>query len=415
MKPVFSWLDAERRDALTREYHGPMPRGRDALVYREPPPYLDKPTVDGRPHLLFVAYYPYATVIKRAIALRQAADVRLTFVGCCIREDADIGRWFDAAYEVADYAELFAMLRQARPWASHVTMPPGLLAALAVAAREQGGLSRLLIDLVDCALFREGDADHPASRLERAVLSHCDGLVHKLPPQGLDRLLTTYGLDLPAEQVHSLPWRPLFEQAEVPPRAPWRLVYCGGVMPRRIALARGYGHHILDPLVHGTRGIGAEVAVYVNQNARDMHWEDQQGYWDMAREEPHFSFRKGLPFDRLPAAVADAHAGLIFDNLPLTAHNQAIFRYNMSSKVFSYLEAGLPVLVYKEMDYIRREVEAHGLGLVYPLDDLAALPRLLAGADYPALRANVRRYRERFELATTIPALLQAFGLEARP
>jgi len=167
---------------------------------------------------------------------------------------------------------------------------------------------------------------------------------------------------------------------------------------------------VLDPIVTETAGTGVELTVLVNQNARDMHWEDQERYLALAADHPHFDFRPGLPFHRLPEAISGFHYGLLYDNMALSSYRPEAFAYNMSTKVFSYLEAGLPLLVYEDFTYIAEMVAEHGIGLIYSLDRIREIPALLEAADYPALRANVRRFRERHELGTLLPGLEAIYG-----
>lgn len=407
-------LPPDLRDAVLAELAKPMPRGRGTLACREPLRHLDKALVaqggKKRPHIVFFGYYPYATVIKRAIALRAARpDVYLTFVGCCIREDAEILRWFDQAYEVADYHELFDIFRALRVHALQVTVPPFWLGLLAVCGATQ---TRLVADLVDTALFHS-TGDPLLAKMERFVLSRAQAIVHKLPQDGLDRLCEAYGLSTPAFQLHSLPWGELFEDR--PPADPDRpeVLYCGGVMPRRAAMRSGYGHHIFDPLIKATAETGLRLTFHVNQNAREMYWEEHAEYLAMAERMEHFGFRRGVPFHHLPRAIAGARFGLLFDNLELTRIKPEAFRYNMSSKIFSYLEAGLPILAYSDFTYICRLIEEHGFGLVYDVSRPQDLAKVIARADYAALREGVRRFRAGHELtASCVAEQLQAFGLE---
>lgn len=408
-------LPPNLREAVWAELAKPMPRGRGLLAFRVPLRFLDRPVVEEggalRPHIVFFGYYPYATVIKRAIALRAAAPgVYLSFVGCCIREDVEILRWFDQAYEVADYHELFDIFRGLRTQALHITVPPFWPGLLAVCGATH---TRLVADLVDTALFHS-TGDPLLLEMERFVLSRAQAIAHKLPDEGLLRLREAYGLDTPAWRLHSLPWGELFQdRAPDDPERP-EVLYCGGVMPRQSALKAGYGHHIFDPLIQATADTGLTLRFHVNQNAREMYWEEHEGYLDMARRMEHFSFRRGVPFHKLPGVIAGARFGLLYDNLELTRIKPEAFRYNMSSKIFSYLEAGLPILAYGQFDYICKLIEEHGFGLVYDAARPQALAGIIAGADYAALRAGVRRFRAENELtASGIPEQLQAFGLDS--
>ncbi len=405
----FSWLDSDLRREVLDDLARPMPATREPLAYTTPPRHLDRPLVDGKPHLVFVAFYPYPSVTKRALPLRATGGYYLTFLGLCIREDYEIRRWFDQAYEAPDYAALSGMLHRCRAAAVHATIQPGLLGALAADAR---GAFRLVLDIVDSQLYQEHGADHPAVRLERAILARSDFLAHKLPPEGVARLQAVYGTERPEALLHSLPWPPICHDNLAQPGPPWKIAYAGGVMPYRIAMARGFGHHDFAPVIEAVCQAGMELTFFVNQNARDMHWEAHDRYFDLERAYANFRFRPGLPFHRVPEALSGFHFGLMYDNLHETRFSPEHFRYNMSSKLFTYLEAGLPLLVHDRFDYIVDIVRRHGLGLVYSLDALDRLPELLATADYPALRMAVARFRREHPLEETLPGLRRAFGVE---
>ena len=409
-------LPPQLRAVVLAELAKPMPRGRGALACRQPLRFLDQDTVDtGQgpgPHLVFFGYYPYATVIKRAIALRAAAPrAHLTFIGCCIREDTEILRWFDQAYEVEDYHELFGLFQSLRVHALQLTVPPFWPGLLAVCGATN---TRLVVDLVDTALFHS-TGDPLLREMERFVLSRAFSIVHKLPQEGLDRLRGAYGLEAPAHLLHSLPWGDIFVAQR--PKDPDRpeVLYCGGVMPRRSAMRAGYGHHIFDPLITATADTGLKLSFFVNQNARQMFWEEHAEYQDMAQRLAHFGFRRGVPFHQLPQAIAGAHFGLLYDNLEMTRLQPEAFRYNMSSKIFSYMEAGLPLLAYSRFEYICQLIEEHGFGLVYDVSRPQDLARVIARADYAALQAGVERFRRGHELtASNVEEQLQAYGLAGR-
>lgn len=408
-------LSPRLRDAVLTHLAQPMPRGRGVLAFREPPRFLDQDVVDtGKgpgPHIVFYGYYPYATVIKRAIALRAAVpSAHLTFLGCCIREDTEILNWFDAAYEVEDHHELFGLFQALRVHALQITVPPFWPGLLAVCGATQ---TRLIVDLVDTALFHSS-GDPLLGEMEKAVLSQAFSIVHKLPQEGAARLLDAYSLHCPAYPLHSLPWGEIFMQQSPKDLSRPAVLYCGGVMPRKSALKAGYGHHIFDPLILATADTGLDLSFFVNQNARRMFWDEHREYLDMAGRLEHFSFRRGVPFHELPRAIAGAHFGLLYDNLEMTRIMPEAFRYNMSSKVFSYLEAGLPILAYSRFEYICALIEEHGIGLVYDVSRPGELARVIAAADYPALQRCVAKFRAENELTRTdVAGHLQAFGLSA--
>lgn len=398
----FAWLPPDLAERIRAILDAPMPRGRETLAFCRRPDNLGQAEVDGKKHVVFLAYYPYPNTIKKSIALRRTGEYHTTFLACCAREDASCERWFDQVYELSHYRELLDLLPSAAPQALSVHIQPSVLGALAVEALGGG---RLAVDVYDSFHYMSQDQDSPECRLEREILARADAVVHKMPDEGWEAIARAWNLDTPGVQAHALPCRDFFAAAAAPAAPPHRLVYAGGVMPFHIAMKLGHENQVFDPVIEGTAGGELELTILANQNARNMFWEEQERYLSMQERLPHFAFRPGLPFFALPAGIADFHWGLLYDNVALSSYRPEAFHTNMSTKIFSYLEAGLPLLVYEEFHYIARLVREHGLGVVYSLNRLDRLPELLARADLPALRENVRRFRERFELDTATPAL----------
>ena len=369
-----------------------MPRGRGHLTYRDRPDNLDKRLVYGKKHILFVSYYPYVSAIKNSIALRSTGQFFTTIISCCIREDNEILRWFDQAYELEHYAEMYDLMKNCSVSGVNIHIPPGVAGAVAMDAIPEN--NRVFVDVNDLLLFFEKDKNSPACVLERELIQKADGFTHKMPGQAIDDMNSQWNLNTPDLQFHSLPYHKLFQDNRENYTTPYRLVYSGGVIPYHIAKSVGHENHIFDPLIYGVCAQNLELTLYVNQYARETFWEEHSRYSDMAKEYPGFEFLPGVPFHELPKTMNNFHYGLIYDNYFLSSYDPVAYKYNMSTKVFSYLEAGLPVLVYEEMEYVARFVTEHGIGVVYCLNRMDQLESLLARVDYEVLTENVRAYRD---------------------
>jgi hypothetical protein len=164
-------------------------------------------------------------------------------------------------------------------------------------------------------------------------------------------------------------------------------------------------------LIRETAAQGIELTVMANQNARNMYWEEHDRYIKMQKDHPGFRFQQGVPFHRLPEAIRGFHFGLLYDNLKESSYRQELYRYNVSTKIFSYLEAGLPILIHNRFTHMAEMVERHGIGLVYDLDRISDLHAYISRCDYPALRANVRRFRDEHELSEVVPKLEKLYGI----
>jgi len=87
MDTAFAWLPEDLRSRILADLAAPMPRGRGDLAYRARPEGLDRAEIDGKAHVVFLAYYPYPNSLKKSIALRQSGRYTTTLLACCIRED----------------------------------------------------------------------------------------------------------------------------------------------------------------------------------------------------------------------------------------------------------------------------------------------------------------------------------------
>ncbi|MBU1231074.1 MAG: hypothetical protein KKA55_00820 [Proteobacteria bacterium] len=407
---AFAWLAPELRQPLLDQLHGPMPRGREELAYRVRPKHLDRALVDGRLHVVMNSYYLQPAVCKKALALRQTGRYHLTFIGCCIREEQRPELFFDEYYEAHDYLEMYELLSNARVHALSAVIQPLLNGACVVEARLRHG-TPALIDINDSLYYMRTDPHAPDCRAEREILERATSFLHKMPAWAVGEMRAAWGLARPDFLVHSLPVREYFtECAALTPGLPASLVFAGGIVPYRIASTRGHENHIMDPLIETICGAGLGLGFVVNQNARNMFWDEHAHYIDFQRQYPRFSFEPGVPFFELPGKISRHNFAVYWENVRASTYNSKHFAINMATKVFSYLEAGLPVIVHTEAPYIREFTADAGCGLVYELDRMDLIPDLVASCDHEALRAGVRAFRETHDNSGAVGPLEAAFA-----
>ncbi|MBN2139914.1 MAG: hypothetical protein JW718_02805 [Desulfovibrionaceae bacterium] len=410
----FHWLDADQRRYLQKTYlEAPMPRGREGLVYRTRPGHLDQRLVDGKRHVVFNSYYLQPAVCKKAWALRRSGQYYLTFIGCCVRRDHNPERFFDQCYEVEDYTELYDILSSAGPWAVSSVIQPLINGAIAVEAAARTG-ARAVVDINDSLYYMSRDPFGFECRLEARILSEASAIVHKMPGWGVDKMRADWGFETPDWLVHSLPEVELFQdcggyRGDRPPK----LVFAGGIIPYHIAVSKRHENHVMDPLIHSVCANQGELTFVVNQNARNMFWDEHRRYMDFQDTYPNFSFEKGVPFFDLPAKISTQDFAVYWENIPESSYNPDHFAINMATKIFSYVEAGLPILVHTKAPYIHETVVGNGFGLSYELNDLDRVVDLARGCDYGRLCANLEAYRDRFNSRMVKDLLDQALDAEA--
>jgi hypothetical protein len=405
----FNWLSTSQREFLEHAYFGTaMPRGRGELVYRQRPAFLDQAEVDGKKHIIFNSYYLQPAVCKKAWALRDTGAYYCTFIGCCVREDHQPERFFDQIYEVTDYFELYDVLTHSAPHAIQSVIQPLVNGAVAVEAARHSGCAAV-VDINDSLFFMRTDPQDFECRLEASILKNANSFVHKMPTWGVAKMRAVWDLTRPDFLVHSLPVRALFETCADLDDGPVRLVFGGGVVPYHIAVRDGHENHIMDPLIHAICKQGMNLTFVVNQNARNMFWEEHQRYIDFNKVYPGFSFERGVPFFALPRKLRRNHFAIYWENIEASSYVPDHFAINMATKIFSYTEAGLPIIIHNLAPYMRDILMEYDFGVVYELDKLDRLSALLEGVDHTALKHNLDTYRSTFNDAMVADIQTQAY------
>jgi len=107
-----------------------------------------------------------------------------------------------------------------------------------------------------------------------------------------------------------------------------------------------------------------------------------------------FSLRKGRDLD--PTILNQYHFGHF--TVEYTTLNCRLNRYAVPSKVAFYLEAGIPLLVNKEMRSVARLTQENKIGIVYSNNDLINLDQRLHSSkeEYLSMIENVKRFRKKF-------------------
>lgn len=133
-------------------------------------------------------------------------------------------------------------------------------------------------------------------------------------------------------------------------------------------------------------------------------------YLDMARQRPDFSYEPALPNDRLAARLADFELGWNAQNLNEGAEKPYYFRTLMGSKLYNYLEAGLPCVVATESAYVADFVRTKNIGLALCWADWDRFGELARQADWAAIRASVARVRRESTMARHAPRLYSFYN-----
>lgn len=224
-----------------------------------------------------------------------------------------------------------------------------------------------------------------------------------------------------AETFLSYPLRDFFAPPPAVERATAarpRLVFAGGVpvsSPRRapaiFADAQLLG--IVEPIARS----GLALDVYNNPLIApvDAYAEHYPEHLALAARHPNYRFLPGaMPWD-LAQRLAEYDYGLMLYDCSGVVIGEEHFRRLVPTKLFLYLEAGLPVLVSRRWTAVVEIVEAYGCGAVIDDDARGRLPEILAGLDAARLRRGALEARDHLAMDRQIDRLLALYAKAATP
>lgn len=186
---------------------------------------------------------------------------------------------------------------------------------------------------------------------------------------------------------------------------PWRIVHVGQIKSQH-APVRAFGDLQLASLFQRWTRQGLYVSAYPGVAPAADALVD---YEALARRDRAFALHRHRSIGELVGALHGAHDyGLLLYPFPRElAVGRAHLRTALASKLFTYVAAGLPVLVSPELAYMAELVERHGIGLVVEERDHDRLRERLDVVDYPALQRAVRAAQSEFHIERFVPALVE--------
>lgn len=189
-------------------------------------------------------------------------------------------------------------------------------------------------------------------------------------------------------------------------RLPGSIVFAGGLhKPKQ----HGFACH--GSFFEGIRRVLDQGFAFCVINGCDPgHGEGFACYLDLARQRPDFTYEPALPNDRLVPRLAGFDLGWNAQNLGEGAEKPYYFRTLMGSKLYNYLEAGLPCVVATESAYVADFVRRKNIGLALGWADWDRFGELARQADWAEIRASVARVRRESTMARHAPRLFSFYN-----
>lgn len=136
---------------------------------------------------------------------------------------------------------------------------------------------------------------------------------------------------------------------------------------------------------------------------------DYEEYYGIAAKNPFFHIHEPVDNDALTTELAKYHFGI----LPFFREDSDLkedkMKYATSLKMFNFLEAGLPVIISRDIFYQWWIVMRKNSGVAISKQDIPDLGKKLRSLDYDRLLKNVDEYRRELSLSKHVPRLINLY------
>lgn len=185
------------------------------------------------------------------------------------------------------------------------------------------------------------------------------------------------------------------------------IVYVGGVASRK-APKSFYGYLQFHNSIQTITDQCIHFHIYPSPTQDD----DLSDYVELASRNPYFHWHDAVPQSLMITELKKYDFGIIpFFVEEMGNLSTDKFRASTSLKLFNYLEAGIPVIVSRDLEHKSQIVRRYGIGICIGRTDLPHLSNILHNVDYSLLLSCVDKARSRLGLERHINRLLEFYGI----
>ena len=371
--------------------------------------------------ILYICYTPTFNLVRQSIYLRNTGK----FETILLMENPWLGdfaeRCFDTVYVYDSCYTIAYILKEVSPYIIHVQGAVVDHDYLGILAKFLGK-SKVVFEFFDIAslsLSKEESIElwgKVKTELgffsERFACERCDGLIMGYSPEAHEILKNRYHITAPMLEFHSYVCDEFISDdngkySDVDGNI--HLVYGGSVAPS-YSPERFWGDVQYHRLIEKLTKQGIYFDIYISPHISPLKIKQQFGdYILLSEKEALFNFKRGLPPDEVTSEFSKYDFGAmiyLFDRGTFSEeHNQN----RLPGKVFTYLEAGLPIIISEEIQYVAKLVKEHEIGIVVSQKDLDNLPEIINSYDREKLNTNVKKAKEELSMKRHIGRLIKFY------
>lgn len=240
---------------------------------------------------------------------------------------------------------------------------------------------------------------------ERYCLSHYDGQIcNSLEISEANKL---YGIPKKPRIFFPLyiDERNIQQPKQNPYNGTWKVVYAGNITAASPDKFKGIGqfHHLIE--LFSTQAI--EFHIYPSPGVSAGTIKE---YETLAAKYPRFHIHKSLNQKDLALALANYHFAIIPFFREDSNETAVKYKYANTLKLFNYFEAGIPVLVSKDLEFQSWICERYNFGRSISYKDLGNLEGVLNDSVYNSMIDSYTENRKSLFIDRHIPRLVAFYS-----
>lgn len=180
-------------------------------------------------------------------------------------------------------------------------------------------------------------------------------------------------------------------------------VYSGGIYGKH-ELKTSHGLTDFFDIIEKLDSQNIDFHIYPSPLLRKESYYD---YVDAQQQYSHFFFHESISQQKLSEELSQYHFGILphFRSEESNLSDEKL-RTASSLKLFNYLEAGLPIIVSAELEFMAWLVKRYKIGFSIYKEDVADIKNIIQSCDYTELQKNVFEARQKLSYEHTSNRLI---------
>jgi len=390
---------------------------------------VNQPIDKGERVVVFLAMMPYFVILREAMYLRKKG-YRVCLLSLSPLPEK-LRPTFEQAFDVlADTRRCMRLMRRTlktiSPHIIHVQcwMWSYVFGRLALEEKKDAAVVCEFYDVTSIFAEREGlllNWNAPVVDMdlafEKQIVRDADAIISRFDSNAVEQWFSWHNAE-DQRHLRLLPYAaPAFtaysEEKDSHIDGIIRLVYLGSLIA-----TDGSHPASLYPGVHMPETFKSLLlqgfAIDVYHIPQEVEGADKQAfsaYYELVEQFDHFRLLPGIPPDKLSQAICRYDYGIM-----LYPHEQSRLALRplqeqsvISTKMFSYLEAGLPPLITAEHERMCEIIVENGLGPKVPAKHIGRLKEILEEFDYKTAAENIRAFNERNTMEGEVEELIALY------